>query len=361
MSKLKIVFLAPANNYHTKKWCKWFKDRGHNVSVISLVPADNDIEADVYYLESSANANSSDRKKILYLTKIDKVRTIVNKIKPNIINVHYATSYGSLAAFSGLKNYFLFIWGTDIYTFPRKSMLHKWLLKVNLMRASILCSTSKAMAIEASRYTKKKITIIPFGVDTELFCKKHRQRNDKYFVIGTMKALEPVYGIGELLIAVSRIKKEYSYIPLKIRLAGRGSYENEYHRMAEELGLGNCLTWLGYISQSEVAKEWANLDCAIIPSRMESFGVAAVEAQACECPVIITDIPGLMEATHPGVSSLVVKRYDIDELVQAIKYMYDNPVRRSEMGKAGRQYVKDNFEINKCFMKAENMFYQQKI
>ena len=50
------------------------------------------------------------------------------------------------------------------------------------------------------------------------------------------------------------------------------------------------------------------MDCAIIPYESESFGVSAVEAQACSCPVIISDIPGLMEATNPGVTSLVVLR-----------------------------------------------------
>lgn len=65
--------------------------------------------------------------------------------------------------------------------------------------------------------------------------------------------------------------------------------------------------WCKYFKE-QAACESANMDCAIIPSESESFGISAVEAQACSCPVIISDIPGLMEATNPGVTSLVVLR-----------------------------------------------------
>lgn len=362
IDKMKILFLAPANNYHTKKWCKWFSERGHQISVISLTPADEDIAADVFYLETQANSLSADMKKISYLTTIEKIRHIIKNTSPEVIVAHYASSYGSLAALSVKRKYFLFVWGSDIYTFPNKSLLHKMLLKFCLYRAGYLCSTSEAMAIEASKYTSRKFSIIPFGVDIGMFNNKLRNRkNNDDFIIGTVKSLSPDYGIDYILKAVAIIREKYPYIPIKVRIAGKGTHEKIYKQLANDLDIADCVSWLGFISQKEAAIEWANMDCGVIPSRSESFGVSAVEAQACGCPVIVSDLPGLMEATCPNKTSIVTKNGDVDNLVESIKFLYDFPAVRKTMGEMGRKYVVEKYDIEKCFSKAEKMFYYRKI
>lgn len=325
------------------------------MTVFSLTAPDGEIDAKVHYLDSGTSSRASDWQKLGYLTQCRKVRRLVNTLQPDIINVHYATSYGALAVFAGLKNYILSVWGSDVYTFPRKSLLHRHLLKLVLRRACLLFSTSKAMAGEAAKYTDKPFIITPFGVDMELFSPRLRNRHDRDFVIGTVKTLSPKYGIATILRAAVKVRKERPDIPLMLRIAGTGSHEQEYHKLATDLGLDDCLQWLGFISQSEAARVWANLDCAIIPSESESesFGVAAVEAESCACPVIISDIPGLMEATKPGLTSLVIPRGNVEELAQTIIDMYEQPDKRQKMGAAGRKFVMEHYEINDCFVKVE--------
>ena len=354
---MKIVFLAPANSSHTKKWCKYFFNEGHDVSVISLVPLDGEINAQVYDLSVGVEASSSDWRKLAYFKNVLKIRKLIAQIHPDIINVHYATSYGTLAALAGLKHYIVSVWGSDVYDFPQKSWLHKKMLEFSLKRAGKLFSTSQAMADEAAKYTDKPFEITPFGVDMDLFTPKRRKCHDNDFVIGTVKTLSPKYGIATLLKAAAKVRREHGEIPLKIRIAGRGSHEKDYHELASNLGLDGCLTWLGFISQEQAADEWVNLDCAIIPSELESFGVSAVEAQSCGCPVIISDIPGLMEATKPGETSLVIHRGDVGELAEAIVKLYQEPELRKKMGEAGRAYVQEHYELNDCFAKVERLFY----
>ena len=354
---MKIVFLAPANSSHTIKWCKWFSGHGHQVTVISLTAPDEEIAAKVHYLNSGIGSQAHDWQKLGYLTQCRKVRNLVDELQPDIINVHYATSYGTLAALAGLKHYILSVWGSDVYDFPRKSWLHKKMLQFSLKRAGLLFSTSQAMAEEAAKYTAKPFDITPFGVDMDLFHPRRRNRQDRDFVIGTVKTLSPKYGIATLLKAAAKVRQKFPDIPLKIRIAGRGAHEAEYHVLATKLGLNDCLTWLGFISQEEAANEWANFDCAIIPSESESFGVSAVEAQSCGCPVIISDIPGLMEATNPGETSMVIPRGDVDALAEAIVKLYQKPELRKKMGEAGRAYVRENYELNDCFAKVEKLFY----
>lgn len=348
---MKICFLGPANNYHTKKWCNYFVNQGHEVYVLSLTKGQIK-GAKVYWLNSHTKATHSDFHKLKYLFQFFQVRKFINEIKPDIINAHYASSYGSLAAISGLHNYIVSVWGSDVYEFPRKSFLHRRLLKYSLNSAKYIFSTSKAMAEETRKYTDKKIYITPFGVDMTLFNPDKRKRtDDNEFVIGTVKRLEPKYGINYFLKAVKIIREKRPDINLKVRIAGKGNHELEYKQLAKSLKIDDIVTWLGFISQPEAAKEWANMDCGIIfsESESESFGVSAVEAQAAGPPVIISDIPGLMEATEPNVTSAVVPRKNEKLLANKIIELYDCPQVRFDMAQKGRDFVSHTYELNQCF------------
>lgn len=363
---MKICFIAPANNYHTQKWCNWFKNRGHQVDVISFT--EGEIEGcNVHYIDSGAGVRGSDTQKLKYLLQAGKVHKIVKGIHPDVINAHYATSYGTVAALAKLPPYYLSVWGSDVYDFPKKSILHRWMLQFSLSKATYLFSTSKAMAEEAGKYTKKKFKITPFGVDCDLFSQDKTRvkegntvntKNGQDYVIGTVKSLSDKYGIATLLRATAVLKKDHPEVPVQLRIAGKGPQEAEYKALAKELGVDNITHWLGFISQEQAAVEWASMDCGIIPSESESesFGVSAVEAQACCTPVIITNIPGLMEATKPGKTSVVVPRKSPEKLAQAMYEMYIDVDKRKEVGENGRRFVCEKYELNDCFEKIERIY-----
>ncbi len=359
---MRICFLAPANSAHIKKWCKWFNEHDNETYVVSFV-RDNIVGTYVYYIDSGVDAGGSDSNKIRYLFKARTVKKTIAQINPDIVNVHYATSYGTVAALAGIKNYVLSVWGSDIYDFPNKSVFHKIMLKYSLKKASYLFSTSQAMADEAHKYTNKPFKITPFGVDVQMFTPAKRNRpyhviEDGRFIVGTVKTLSPKYGIEYLIKAVSLVRKYHSEIPIELRIAGKGEYESEYKKLAKIEEIDGITTWLGYVSQDDAAKEWANMDIAVIPSTLESesFGVSAVEAQACGTPVIISDIPGLMEATSPGKSSVVVPRNNAEAIAEAIVDLFQNNEKRIKTGQVGREYVSERYGINSCFGNIKNSF-----
>lgn len=352
---MKICLLADAASYHTKKWCKWFSENGHKVYVISLNK--DDIEnTEVHFVDTKVDANSNDFRKLEYLFSIRAVKGIIDEIKPDIINAHYATSYGTIAALIGLKSYVLSLWGSDIYEFPNKSIFHKLFLEFSLKKAKYILSTSNAMAKEAQKYTRQKMYITPFGVDMTMFTPQKRHKSDSTFIIGTVKALAPVYGIDTILKAVAIIKEKKSIPNLRVRIAGRGEQEKELKNLANELEISEIVDWLGYISQAEAAHEWANMDVAVIPSIRESFGVSAVEAQASGIPVIVSNIDGLLETTIPDKTSIVLNENTAICLAEKILYLYNNEDIRLQMGKNAREYVSKNYEYNICFKNIEKLF-----
>lgn len=88
----KICFIAPANSIHTKKWCKWFSQRGHEVYVISLTKED-DIDANVYFLDSGSKPTRSSPEKIaaelVRLYNDDSVRIKMGRAGRKFVEENY--------------------------------------------------------------------------------------------------------------------------------------------------------------------------------------------------------------------------------------------------------------------------------
>jgi len=357
---MRICFIGPANSAHIVKWCNWFSGRGHEVHVISFTPGE--INGSVIHLiDLGVDAGGSDLGKLKYLTTGKQIKRLVDEIKPDIVNAHYATSYGVAVALSGVGEYVLSVWGSDIYDFPNKSIFHKLLLKYSLRKAPHLFSTSRAMAGEAGKYTNKQFDITPFGVDMKLFNPNKRTRPDsgRSFIIGTVKSLADIYGIDYILKAVAILQKNHPEVDVSVRIFGDGSDREKYEKLTKDLGIERITTFFGRIPQSEAATEWANMDVVVIPSiQYESFGVAEAESQACKTSVVISDLEGLKETTKLDHSSNVVNKKNEEQIAEAIMKLYADPTLRNSIGESRRVYVNENFELNQLFLKKENLFLE---
>lgn len=347
---MRICYVGPSSSVHLKKWCRYFANRGDQVYVVTFDSEDS-AWGSTFHLVQHAKSDSNDLSKLSYLACRSQLKAFLEEIKPDVIHAHYASSYGALCAASCSEPYYLSVWGSDVYDFPKKSPLHRLLLNFSLSRAMWLMSTSDAMAAETHQYTNKPIEITPFGVDTIMFAPDPNGHSSNDFTVGTVKGLHSKYGIDTLLQGCALALEANPAMPLKIRIAGKGPEEKTLRQFAKELDLESRTEWLGFVEPVHVPQVWQSLDAAIVPSRLESesFGVSAVEAQACGLPIIVSDVPGLQEATIPGETSLVVSRDDPWGLSRAILDLYENPDKRRILGESGRRHVVDKFNEYDCF------------
>lgn len=363
-SRGKILYFAHCNNYHTVKWVRHFVSAGYSVHVASLEKCSNSEITSIpgvkiHWLRNSGARTGGSMQKIRYLAAVRAAKNLINRIDPDVIHAHYASSYGLLCALSCRRPYYLSVWGNDVYDFPKKSFFHRIALKYSLNKCSWLLSTSEAMAEETGKYTDKSIAITPFGVDRELFNPRHRDRaSDGVLTIGTVKALERKYGIDVLLKAVAEVAERRPDLRMRLRIAGEGTLKAELKDLATRLGIADMTVWLGFISQEEAAREWANFDIGVVAStsESESFGVSALECQASGTPLVISDIPGLMEACDGGRTALVVRRNDVSALASSLEFLAAAPTERAKMGVSGRQYVSETYEIHDCFQRVGEMY-----
>ncbi len=159
---MKILLLADHKSPHTKKWVRSFAEQGETVEVFSLRKSTD--ETDGYYdqlnvkvggANDSEMASRSDLNKLNYLKNVRKLRKQIENFQPDIINAHYATSYGLLGVLSkGSFPYVISVWGSDIMDFPGRSFLHKYLLRFVLKRANAISCTSQELRKHALEFRK---------------------------------------------------------------------------------------------------------------------------------------------------------------------------------------------------------------
>jgi glycosyltransferase involved in cell wall biosynthesis len=216
-------------------------------------------------------------------------------------------------------------------------------MRLLLAQASAVTSSSRHLLSITGRFARPGTSIyhIPFGVDTQQFVPPSRQ----YAMVGSTilfaKHLRYTYGPDILLRAIALLAPRYPR--LRVLLAGDGDWP-QLKIMAHNLGINDVVLFVGHIAHNAMPDFLSQGDIFVMPSRWESLGVSALEAAAMELPVVASRTGGIPEVVHDGVTGLLVPPEDPNALAKALEHLLDDPPLRHRMGKAGRQFVKANYE-----------------
>lgn len=355
---MKILFLASAASIHTIQWAHYLKSEGLDIYVVSQHLASNDFPKDIplIYLPYKGF--------IGYFLNVFALRKVLKKIKPDLLNVHYASGYGTTARLANFHPYVLSVWGSDVFEFPYRSFFHKWLLKKNLDSADLIASTSLSMEKQTKLFTvDKSIEITPFGVDLDKFnSSKYPQPNTEFITIGTVKTLKHVYGIDILIKAFAILYKELQAedaalcSKLQFRIVGGGADVDNLKLLASDLGILHLINFIGAVSHDQVPEELNKLDIYVALSRQESFGVAVVEAQAMGVPVIVSNVGGLPEVVKHGQTGFIVESENPQQAANMIKKLILDVELRQSMSVQARQFAHTHFSWQTCAKKMSQVY-----
>lgn len=348
---MRILILSDSDSPHTIKWVKSLALQNIEIGLFSIHKANLKIYGGVKNLRiydlgidrKLQSKGEKDLSKVLYFKGIIQLKKILKIFKPDILHAHYASSYGLLGSISNFHPLVISVWGSDIYNFPKRSLIHKAIIKFNLSKADQILSTSYTMKREIENYTSKEIIVTPFGIDIELFKPKNVKRvfeqND--LVIGTIKTLEKKYGIEYLIRAFSIVKKNHNTKSLKLLIVGKGSQEQYLKNLVKELGIQNDTVFTGYINH-EIVQDYHNMiDINVSASTedSESFGVAVLEASACGKPVIVSNVGGLPEVVENEKTGFIVEKENPYSIADALNILLSNEQLRNQLGTNGRTKV----------------------
>lgn len=361
---MKVLILGDGSSIHMIKWINGLLK--HNVEIVlySLIKFDRSLyisssKLTTYNLGFTGKAVMEKQNslfKMNYFKSIPEIKKIIKQHNPDILHAHYASSYGLIGSFFKFKPYVVSVWGSDVYEFPKKNILFSILLKRVFKKATVILSTSETMAKEVSKYSNKEVLITPFGVDVDKFTPQHKSPAKNEIVVGTIKTLLPIYGIDTLIEAFAILVEMNPDLNLKLQIVGKGSEKERLIEMVNSKNVTDKVEFLGFIANEEVPSYLNRFDLYVALSREESFGVAIVEAMACETPVVVSDAEGLSEVVENGVSGFVVPKDNPHQAALKMDELIKNPSLKSTFGINGRNRVLEHYNWSKNLQKMIDIY-----
>ncbi len=168
-------------------------------------------------------------------------------------------------------------------------------------------------------------------------------------VVAMVARLEPQKGHAYLLQAAPLVRRELPEVHFVI--AGRGWYEPELRRQAEELGLEGCAVFAGFQDPRALC---ALMDVKVFPSLDEGFGLAIAEAMLMGKPVVQSRIPAAL--VEHEVSGLLCEPGDARALAAAIVRLLKDGALRRRLGKGARRLALERYTLSRMVSQTEQVY-----
>ncbi len=163
----------------------------------------------------------------------------------------------------------------------------------------------------------------------------------------------PVKRVPDVIEIFDRVQKQ---LPARLLMIGDGPDRATAEWMARRKGIGERVLFLG--KQDKVNEKLAVADLMLLPSELESFGLAALEAMACEVPSIATRVGGVPEVIEHEKNGILCEVGDVDSMARAAIALLSDEKRLRDMGKRARIQAQSKFCASMIIPQYEE-FYQR--
>ena len=204
---------------------------------------------------------------------------------------------------------------------------------------------------------KREIRVIPNFIDLERFNRKNKAHfkkaiaPDGEFIVMHTSNFRKVKRVDNVVRTFHGIHEVY---PSKLLLVGDGPERINMENLCRELKICQDVRFLG--KQDAIEELLAVSDLFILPSESESFGLSALEALACEVPVISSDVGGLPEVVKDGYCGFLRQPDDTEGMIKAGLSLLSNPNQLETFRKNARKQAEE-FEISKIIPAYETYYH----
>ena len=302
------------------------------------------------------------------LSLSNKIVQVAREFSLDIIHAHYAVPHATaaflsqqvLAASGSAPRVVTTLHGTDI-TLVGNDPSYSQIVAFSIDQSDRVTAVSSSLraATYAELGVKRDISVIPNFLDCGIHKRHHQQElrhrftggNSDIRIVTHVSNFRPVKRIDALLAIFDRIRRS---VPSRLLLVGDGPELATAYRVARELGISDLIHIVG--AQEEIVPLLSISDVFLLPSAQESFGLAALEAMACEVPVVASNVGGLPEVIQDGVCGFLHPVDALDAMAgSAIALLTDEPLRQ-RMAKAACARVREHFCVDRVVPMYEDCY-----
>jgi L-malate glycosyltransferase len=291
------------------------------------------------------------------LSLANRIVQVARDADLDVIHAHYAVPHATAAFLSQqvlasagggrIPRVVTTLHGTDI-TLVGSDPSYSEIVAFSIEQSNQVTAVSESLrkSTYAELGVKHPIEVIPNFLDCAIHRRVARPALRERFTGGDPDArivihvsnFRPVKRIDTVLAVFDRIRRA---VPARLLLVGDGPELGTAYRLARELGIQSLMHAVG--AQEEVLPLLSISDVFLLPSVQESFGLAALEAMACEVPVVASRVGGIPEVIEDGVTGFLHAPEAVDEMAaSAISILTDDTLRR-RMGTAACRRVREHF------------------
>ena len=256
-----------------------------------------------------------------------KMVEVVEKHELEVLHVHYAIphAYAAFMAKQMLKEKGIAIkvvttlHGTDI-TLVGSHPTYKTAVEFSINNSDVVTAVSNNLKKTTNHLfnIKKEIKVIYNFIDVEKYnkaehqeCKRGALAEPNERILTHISNFRPVKRVEDVVKIFYEVQKE---IPSKLLMIGEGPDRSKAERLAKKLGISESVFFLG--NSTEIAKILCYTDVFLLPSRTESFGLAALEAMAAKTAIISTNTGGLPEVNIHGETGFLSDLGDTEDMAK---------------------------------------------
>lgn len=346
---------------------KLLAEKGHEVHFITsgLPFRLGKVYSNIYYHEVSVNHYSVFQYPPYDLTLANKMAEVAIREQLDILHVHYAIPHAICAFLAkemvgGNLKIVTTLHGTDItvlgYDLSLSEMIRFGIEKSDAVTA---VSVNLIEQTEGLLNTTNKITPIYNFIDNRVYFKKDCLNLKEEYNIGEHEKViihvsnfRPVKRVQDVIRSFYEISKQ---IDAKLILLGDGPEYSVVCRLVKELGLQQKVLFLG--NQKQVADFLSISDLMLLLSEKESFGLALLEAMACEVPVIGTNAGGIPEVIVDGETGFICEIGDIEGISQKAIEILTNHELHKKMADQSLERANTYFSQETILSKYEDLYY----
>ena len=332
--------------------------RGHQVHLISTDTPFRlgDFQMDLWFHQVQTPSYPLFREPQYLLSLANKVVQVSREFRLDIVHAHYAIPHATAALLakqvleaSGhnpVPRVVTTMHGTDI-TVVGNDPSYSEIVAFSIERADGATAVSESLrrSTGTELNVRRSIAVIPNFLDCGVFqrtdareLRRRFSRDESSRVVIHVSNFRPVKRIDAVVAIFARICRQ---VPARLLLVGDGPELGTVYRVSRELGVSDRIDAVG--AQEAIIPLLSAADVFLLPSSQESFGLAALEAMACEVPVVASRVGGLPEVIEHGVSGFLHAPDDIDAMACSAVSVLTDATLHERVATAARDRVADRF------------------
>lgn len=331
---MRLAFLSIGRHIHTERWIRWFAEQGHECHLLTVQPGP---VADVTVHDISVGGGP---KPLRYARSLSVVKRLLAELRPDLLNTHFLTGYGYWGDFSGFHPNVLTVWGDDVYVTPHETPLKGWLARHALRRCDALTGDSVDILEAACRLGADpgRAFRVLWGVDFARFRPAdasawRRGRgfaDDDVLFFSPRSFTQPYYNIDTVIAAAALVRGREPRA--RFLFAGYEGDPEPFWRLARAAGIGDVATFLGRLDHEQFAVALQACDVFISVPSVDATAVSLLEAMACGCAIVVSQLASALEWVAQGSTGLTVPPRDAEALAEALLRFARDPALRRACG-----------------------------